>query len=413
VAMRDVTEERRARDAVAQTEARYRNLFDTVNDALFTLDARGAVTSANPAACQMLDASRDELLGRSIVPFLDSDDVDRVSAYARDALAGVVRRFECRAARRTGLRRLLSVTMTPLRQGRQVIGALCVARDVTDERSRTNAVAEVEARLEQLVEITSNGICTVDEEGNFTSVNASFERATGRTRDALIGDHFTVFIDPRDRDAVWSIFVGALHGVRQRGDIRYVAASGEARWAHVIAAPLLSRGRVTGALGVLRDVTEERQLRERLARLEKERGAVSTPPSEEVAVDESEPAAVSLAVLVVDDESAIRAAMARYLSSLGHMVDVAASGREALTRLGSRSYDLILLDLRMPDMAGDALYRELVARDAATAGRIVFVTGEDVGNPATQSFLQAAGRPVIGKPFSLDDLRRALALATL
>ena len=63
VAMRDVTEERRARDAVAQTEARYRNLFDTVNDALFTLDARGAVTSANQAACQMLDSPRDELLG--------------------------------------------------------------------------------------------------------------------------------------------------------------------------------------------------------------------------------------------------------------------------------------------------------------------------------------------------------------
>jgi len=67
----------------------------------------------------------------------------------------------------------------------------------------------------------------------------------------------------------------------------------------------------------------------------------------------------------------------------------------------------------MPDMAGDALYRELIARDAAHAGRIVFITGEDSSSPATQSFLQASGRPVIGKPFSLDDLRRALALATL
>jgi PAS domain S-box-containing protein len=414
VAMRDVTEERRARDAVAQTEARYRNLFDTVNDALFTLDARGAVTSANQAACQMLDSPRDELLGRSIVPFLDADDVDRVTAYARDALAGVIRRFECRAARRSGLRRVLSVTMTPLRQGRVIVGALCVARDVSDERSRSNAVAEVEARLEQLVEITSDGICSVDEEGNFTSVNAAFERATGRTRDAVIGDHFTIFIDPRDRDAVWGLFVGALHGVRQQGEIRYMAASGEARWAHVIAAPVMMQGRVAGALAVLRDVTEERQLRARLALYETESGgtAVSSPadaPSEEP----PEASPVSLAVLVVDDEPAIRTAVARYLSSLGHMVDVAASGREALARLASRSFDLILLDLRMPDMAGDALYRELIARDAAHAGRIVFITGEDAASPATQSFLQASGRPVIGKPFSLDDLRRALALATL
>jgi len=413
VAMRDVTEERRARDAVSQTEARYRNLFDTVNDALFTLDARGAVTSANQAACQILDASREELLGRSIVPFLDSDDVDRVTAYARDALAGVVRRFECRAARRSGLRRVLSVTMTPLRQGRVVIGALCVARDVTDERNRANAVAEVEARLEQLVEITSDGICTVDEEGNFTSVNAAFERATGRTRDALIGDHFTVFIDPRDRDQVWGIFVGALHGVRQRGDIRYVSANGEARWGHVIAAPVFIQGRVAGALAVVRDVTEERQLRERLNLLERDRGAAVSPVAVQQIEEPEAGTAISLAVLVVDDEPAIRTAVSRYLSSLGHQVDVAASGREALDHLSSRSFDLILLDLRMPDMAGDALYRELIARDAAHAGRIVFITGEDASSPATQSFLQASGRPVIGKPFSLDDLRRALALATL
>jgi PAS domain S-box-containing protein len=415
VAMRDVTEERRARDAVAHTEARYRNLFDTVNDALFTLDARGAVTSANQAACAMLDVSRDDLLGRSIVPFLDSDDVDRVTAYARDALAGVVRRFECRAARRSGLRRILSVAMTPLRQGRAVVGALCVARDVTDERQRANAVAEVETRLEQLVEITSDGICTVDEEGNFTSVNAAFERATGRTRESLMGDHFTVFVDARDRDTVWGLFVGALHGVRQRGDIRYVPASADARWAHVIAAPLMIQGRVAGALAVVRDITEERQLRERVARYERERGTVISPPASVAAQEASEDSgpSVSLAVLVVDDEPAIRAAVARYLTSLGHLVEVAASGREALERLTSRSFDLILLDLRMPDMAGDALYRELIARDAAHAGRIVFITGENASSPATQSFLEASGRPVIGKPFSLDDLRRALALATL
>ncbi|MEW5918422.1 MAG: PAS domain S-box protein, partial [Gemmatimonadota bacterium] len=414
VAMRDVTEERRARDAVAQTEARYRNLFDTVNDALFTLDARGAVTSANQSACQLLEASRDDLLGRSIVPFLDSEDVDRVTAYARDALAGVVRRFECRAARRSGMRRTLSVIMTPLRQGRAVVGALCVARDVTDERNRASAVAEVEARLEQLVEITSDAICTVDEEGNLNSVNVAFERATGRTRDSVIGDHFTVFVDPHDRDMVWGLFVGALHGVRQQGDVRYLAASGEPRWAHVIAAPLYVQGRVAGALAVVRDITEERQLRERVARYERERGALVSPPKASPAQTEEPvaPKGVSLAVLVVDDEPAIRTAVARYLTSLGHLVEIAASGREALERLRSRSFDLILLDLRMPDMAGDALYRELIARDAALAGRIVFITGGDAAED-TQSFLEASGRPVIGKPFSLDDLRRALALATL
>jgi CheY-like chemotaxis protein len=171
---------------------------------------------------------------------------------------------------------------------------------------------------------------------------------------------------------------------------------------------------VAGALAVVRDITEERQLRERVARYERERGALVSPAAAVPAQNEETVAAhpVSLAVLVVDDEPAIRTAVARYLTSLGHTVEIAASGREALERCRSRSFDLILLDLRMPDMAGDALYRELIARDAAHAGRIVFITGSESAEDA-QSFLEASGRPVIGKPFSLDDLRRALALATL
>jgi CheY-like chemotaxis protein len=230
----------------------------------------------------------------------------------------------------------------------------------------------------------------------------------------VLGDHFTVFVDAHDRDAVWGLFVGALHGVRQHGDIRYVAANGDQRWAHVIAAPLFVEGRVAGALAVVRDITEERQLRERVSRYERERGALVSPAAATAAQPEEAVAAqgVSLAVLVVDDEPAIRSAVARYLTSLGHLVEIAASGREALERLGSRSFDLILLDLRMPDMAGDALYRELLARDAALAGRIVFITGGEAADDS-QTFLEASGRPVIGKPFSLDDLRRALALATL
>jgi CheY-like chemotaxis protein/two-component sensor histidine kinase len=116
-------------------------------------------------------------------------------------------------------------------------------------------------------------------------------------------------------------------------------------------------------------------------------------------------------MLVVDDEPAMRAAVSGFLRSLGHEVNVASNGADARALLATSEYDVVLLDLRMPDLGGEALYRELLERDARHARRVVFVTG-DLQSNAAQRFLTEAGRPVIGKPFQLDDLAAVLASVT-
>jgi len=108
-------------------------------------------------------------------------------------------------------------------------------------------------------------------------------------------------------------------------------------------------------------------------------------------------------LLIVDDEPSIRRALVRYLERDGHRVDAAASAAEALAHIAARRYDAILLDLRMPDMAGDELYAQLRDTDPALAARVVFATG-DTESEAARAFLAAAGRPVVTKPFVLPDV---------
>lgn len=115
----------------------------------------------------------------------------------------------------------------------------------------------------------------------------------------------------------------------------------------------------------------------------------------------------SLTMLVVDDEPAIREALSQFLLRLGHRVDVAANGLEARTRLASHVYDGILLDVRMPGLAGDALYREIAERSPSMARGVIFVTG-DSENDAVRTFLGSTGRPCIAKPFTLESVRRAV-----
>ena len=113
----------------------------------------------------------------------------------------------------------------------------------------------------------------------------------------------------------------------------------------------------------------------------------------------------------LDEETILRTAISTFLRSLGHHVSTAAGGLQARALMDANEYDVVLLDLRMPDLAGDTLYDELCQRDPRHAGRVVFVTG-DVQSEEARRFLSRAGRPVVGKPFQLDDLATVIAGVT-
>jgi PAS domain S-box-containing protein len=115
--------------------------------------------------------------------------------------------------------------------------------------------------------------------------------------------------------------------------------------------------------------------------------------------------AVGAAVLVVEDEAALGAAVAEALADSGFLVDRAGDGIEALEKVGTRNYDLIVCDLKMPRLDGPSFYRELEKRNAPLTRRILFVTGDVAGTDA-ERFLEESGCRWLAKPFRLRDLLR-------
>jgi signal transduction histidine kinase/ActR/RegA family two-component response regulator len=116
------------------------------------------------------------------------------------------------------------------------------------------------------------------------------------------------------------------------------------------------------------------------------------------------PAARVASVLVVDDELRLRTALNDVLTSLGHRVEEAASGSQAIEKLTAGAYDLVMLDLRLPDVDGRAVWQWIGERRAALSGRVVFMTG-DTMSAETQRFLNDSGRPVLMKPLTIDRVR--------
>jgi two-component system NtrC family sensor kinase len=115
-------------------------------------------------------------------------------------------------------------------------------------------------------------------------------------------------------------------------------------------------------------------------------------------------AAAHAHVLVVDDEERLRNILIDVLTSLGHRVDQAANGTQAMEKLRTGDYDLVMLDLRLPDVDGRGVWRWLGRERPALTGRVVFMTGDTMSGE-TQQFLQDSGRPVLTKPLSIDRVR--------
>ncbi len=269
VSFTDFTDEARARDEVAASNARFRDLVDASSDAIWTVDRRGLFTSVNDVTVELSGRPRAELLGRSAIPLLAVEDQQTVAGHFRAVLGGKRERYQCHIIRKDGSRRLVSVANSPITMHGTVTGILGVVRDLTDDRARSEAYARLEARYSRLVDSAEDAIATMDEEGHLTSVNRALEKVTGRPRAQLIGTNFVEILRPSERAELWRLFAATLGGERQRREVRFTRPDGAQRIAMVLATPLVEGGRVTGVLAVARDVTDERNLQEQVVRREK------------------------------------------------------------------------------------------------------------------------------------------------
>jgi nitrogen-specific signal transduction histidine kinase/CheY-like chemotaxis protein len=108
-------------------------------------------------------------------------------------------------------------------------------------------------------------------------------------------------------------------------------------------------------------------------------------------------------ILVVDDELAIREMIRDALEQHKHTVDVVESGHAALEAIKKKTYDVIVSDMKMPEMDGQELFSRISSDHPELVKRVVFTSGDTV-SAETRGFFEKSGRPYILKPFKITDL---------
>ncbi len=129
--VRDITDQKRAQEALARSESRYRNLFESASDAIVTFDANGRFTTVNHAAESISGYRREELVGQWFAPMITDVDLPRTLAHFQMALGGETGLFETRFYRKDGEQRTIQVTYSSPQKDEEV---LCLIRDVTDQK---------------------------------------------------------------------------------------------------------------------------------------------------------------------------------------------------------------------------------------------------------------------------------------
>jgi two-component system, NtrC family, sensor kinase len=108
-------------------------------------------------------------------------------------------------------------------------------------------------------------------------------------------------------------------------------------------------------------------------------------------------------VLVLEDEVNVQQVICRVLQRNGYTVDRAINGIQGLKLISKENYDLILCDIRVPQMSGPDFYKAAITKNPQLARKFIFMSGDTVSH-TTREFLDQSKVEFLAKPFDLNKL---------
>jgi len=254
-------------EMVARGKTEWETTFDAMSDGIFIFDRAGELKRVNRAGAAMEALHPRLLLGRQCCDILRSSEEDEACVVEKALETGRSVTIEITP---NSLNRPLLVSVEPvLDENNQAVAVVCTARDLSDLRKVQAVAREHQSLLTNILESARESIYAVDPDGNFKWCNSATLKGLGYQRSNLIGRPLLSMVHEGDRDLVREKLAVAMTGLPQTYEMRYFAHDGQLRYARVDNSPLVVEGRTTGVLGIARDITEQKEERERAARADK------------------------------------------------------------------------------------------------------------------------------------------------
>ncbi len=269
--IRDITERKRAEEAIHESEEKYRRLFDESIDAIYITSREGKFLDANQAAIELFGYAREELINNINIRKLYIYPGDRDKFQQEIEEKGSVRNYpiEFRKKNGTGMNCLLTSTLRVSSDG-DILGYQGIIRDITERKLAEEALRESEKKYSTLVENSLTGIY-IDQDEKIVFANNRFAEIYRYPKGQLIGIETWKLVHPEDRSLTIQMRARRLSGEDAPSEYgaRGLTKDGETIWITRRNARIEYKGR-RAILGNIVDITEQKRAEAELRKTNEE-----------------------------------------------------------------------------------------------------------------------------------------------
>ena len=266
--MSDITERKRAEEALRSSEEKYRTILETMWDGYWETDVRGNFTFVNDAQCRTSGCTRERLIGMNNRQFTSEEEAKKMhQVFNRVYRTGEpVKSYQFEYTRRDGTKSCNEISVSLMRDTEgKPIGFQGVSRDITERKRAEEALLESEEQYRLSFTNVSDVIFTLNSNLVVSSISPSVERILGYKAEELVNRPIQDLdlIPPEYLEKAFSETMRIFSGEQISNSIyEFIAKDGTRRVGEISGSPLHNNGKIVGSISVARDITERKQAEE-------------------------------------------------------------------------------------------------------------------------------------------------------
>lgn len=271
----DITERKQAERALLESERKYRELVENINEILFTTDETGNITYISSAIKNVSGYFPAEINGQNFNAMLFSEDRQIFNDAFLEASCGNVEPQEFRIVTKDQQIKWIRSSIRPIFREAQFAGIRGMITDLTEKKSAEEEINKLTQFLNTVIESANIWLQALDKEGNVTLWNTAAERISGYTRQEVLGNnHYLNWLYPQNKQR--ELMISETEKLRQGSELSsdfrtsIMTKSGEIKKISWFARQLTNEeGESIGIVALARDITEQEILEEQLRQSQK------------------------------------------------------------------------------------------------------------------------------------------------
>ena len=270
----DITEEKAAQQTLAESEARFRAMYENAAIGISLIAPDGRVLAVNPVLIQLSGYSEAELLALGGQGITHPEDLDVGQHEFAEVLAGrrnsfqVEKRYVHKDGRVHWMRQSVSAVRDP---AGKVLYLVVIAEDIDHRKRASEELSESEARFRAMYNNAAVGMAMMSLDRRIISVNETSARITGYSVEELVNTNPGRLSHPEDIAVGMDQFVDLVAGriPQFQMEKRFIRKNGEVFWGRVSYSAVPGQdGQPEYLVGLIEDITEEREAGRTLAESE-------------------------------------------------------------------------------------------------------------------------------------------------